>query len=181
MWTGRRDRRGIPIYVFHIRRLDSKTVSAFEKASDPARISKARPDGNTPAHLLSLFALYENLTRFVLPMCSEINHDRLHPHTPVTMSTNIVDVTGVSLRMFWNLKAHMQAASVLATAHYPETLDSEFPLGRAPTRVAFLSKMLTLRSTPQGYSYESLPMYPDKFLLFYLKLTFMLWSPPHNR
>jgi hypothetical protein len=31
--------------------------------------------------------------------------------------------------MFWNLKAHMQAASTLATAHYPETLDRIFIIG----------------------------------------------------
>jgi len=56
--------------------------------------------------------------------------DREHaPHTPITLSTNIVDVSQVSLRMFWNLKAHMQAASTLATAHYPETLDRIFIIG----------------------------------------------------
>jgi hypothetical protein len=31
--------------------------------------------------------------------------------------------------MFWNLKAHMQSASTLATAHYPETLDRIFIIG----------------------------------------------------
>jgi hypothetical protein len=41
-------------------------------------------------------------------------------------STNIVDVSGVGLKQFWNLKSHMQDASVLATAHYPETLDRIF-------------------------------------------------------
>jgi hypothetical protein len=55
--------------------------------------------------------------------------DREHPRTPITLSTNIVDVSQVSLRMFWNLKAHMQAASTLATAHYPETLDRIFIIG----------------------------------------------------
>lgn len=55
--------------------------------------------------------------------------DREHAHTPITLSTNIVDVSQVSLRMFWNLKAHMQAASTLATAHYPETLDRIFIIG----------------------------------------------------
>ena len=49
--------------------------------------------------------------------------------TPVTLSTNIVDVSGCSLRQYWNLKSHMQAASVLATAHYPETLDRIFIVG----------------------------------------------------
>jgi hypothetical protein len=33
------------------------------------------------------------------------------------------------LKQFWNLKAHMQDASTLATAHYPETLDRIFIVG----------------------------------------------------
>ena len=41
-------------------------------------------------------------------------------------SNNIVDISGVGMRQFWNLKNHMQDASVLATAHYPETLDRIF-------------------------------------------------------
>lgn len=75
--------------------------------------------------MLRLFALYENLVRFVLPLCSAIP-DRPQPETPVSLSNNIVDISGVSLKQFWNLKGHMQDASQLATAHYPETLDRIF-------------------------------------------------------
>ncbi|KAK4125828.1 CRAL/TRIO domain-containing protein [Parathielavia appendiculata] len=127
-WTGRRDRRGIPLYLFQIRHLDSKTVSTYEKSAESTNASKAQTDGSTPQRLLRLFALYENLTRFAQPLCTEMM-DREHPRTPITLSTNIVDVSQVSLRMFWNLKAHMQAASTLATAHYPETLDRIFIIG----------------------------------------------------
>ncbi|KAK1749474.1 putative sec14 cytosolic factor protein [Echria macrotheca] len=129
-WTGRRDRRGIPLYLFEIRHLDSKTIAEYEKsATDAKTISKATPDGSTPPKLLRLFALYENLTRFAQPLCTELP-DRDHARTtPITLSTNIVDVSGVSLRQFWNLKSHMQAASQLATAHYPETLDRIFIIG----------------------------------------------------
>ncbi|EGO59634.1 hypothetical protein NEUTE1DRAFT_145598 [Neurospora tetrasperma FGSC 2508] len=127
-WTGRRDRRGIPLYLFEIRHLDSKTVSAYEKAAE-TNPSKAVTDGQTSPKLLRLFALYENLTRFAQPLCTELP-DRPHATTtPITLSTNIVDVSGVSLRQFWNLKSHMQAASQLATAHYPETLDRIFIIG----------------------------------------------------
>ncbi|KAL8403589.1 hypothetical protein RB594_008737 [Gaeumannomyces avenae] len=127
-WTGRRDRRGIPLYHFEIKHLDSKTIANYEKTADDT-YSKAHADGQTPPKLLRLFALYENLTRFVQPLCTEMP-DRPHaPATPITLSTNIVDVSGVSLRQFWNLKAHMQAASTLATAHYPETLDRIFVIG----------------------------------------------------
>jgi hypothetical protein len=75
--------------------------------------------------MLRLFALYENLTRFVLPLCSAVK-DRPHPETPVSQSNNIVDISRVGLKQFWNLKGHMQDASQLATAYYPETLDRIF-------------------------------------------------------
>jgi hypothetical protein len=78
--------------------------------------------------MLRLFALYENLTNFVLPLCSEMT-DRPFPETPVSQSSNIVDISNVGLRQFWNLKTHMQDASQLATAHYPETLDRIFIIG----------------------------------------------------
>ncbi|KAI1131561.1 CRAL-TRIO domain-containing protein [Nemania abortiva] len=126
-FTGRRDKRGIPIYVFQIRHLDSKAVADYERSTETT-YSKAKTDGKTQPKLLRLFALYENLTRFVQPLSSECV-DRENPETPITLSTNIVDISHVSLRMFWNLKAHMQAASQLATAHYPETLDRIFIIG----------------------------------------------------
>jgi hypothetical protein len=104
-------------------------VSAYEKSAEKDPHLKDLPnDGKTPPKLLRLFALYENLTRFAQPLCTNLP-ERPYPETPITLSTNIVDVSGVSLRMFWNLKAHMQAASTLATAHYPETLDRIFILG----------------------------------------------------
>lgn len=118
---------GIPLYLFEIRHLDSKTILAYEKSVDKT-YSKASPPPasmHTPPKLIRLFALYENLTRFAQPLCTQLT-DREHPRTPITLSTNIVDVGGVSLKQFWNLKGHMQAASQLATAHYPETLDRIF-------------------------------------------------------
>lgn len=107
--------------MFQVRHLDSSAVSKYEKSAETT-FSKAKSDGSTPAKLLRLCALYENLTRFVQPLSTECT-DRETPETPITLSTNIVDISHVSLRMFWNLKSHMQLASQLATAHYPETLD----------------------------------------------------------
>jgi hypothetical protein len=123
-WTGRRDRRGIPVYVYEVRHLNSKTMAAYEKSAVHTH-SKAQGDGQTPAKLLRLFALYENLIRFVMPLCTALT-DREYPETPITQSNNIVDISGVGLKQFWNLRTHMQDASTLATAHYPETLDRIF-------------------------------------------------------
>ncbi|KAJ0161076.1 SEC14 cytosolic factor [Colletotrichum tanaceti] len=127
-WLGRRDKRGIPVYLFEVKTLDNKTISNYEKLGKDSSFSKAKFDGKTPAGMLRLFALYENLTRFTQPLSTQLQ-DREHRDSPITLSTNIVDISGVSLKQFWNLKSHMQAASQLATAHYPETLDRIFIIG----------------------------------------------------
>ncbi|KAE8167795.1 SNase-domain-containing protein [Aspergillus tamarii] len=127
-WTGRRDRRGIPVYVFEIKHLNSKNMAAYNSTmTDPSATAETHKSSTVPQRLLRLFALYENLLRFVMPLCSQLS--RPHPDTPIVSSNNIVDVSGVGLKQFWNLKGHMQDASVLATAHYPETLDRIFIIG----------------------------------------------------
>ncbi|KAA8647032.1 hypothetical protein EYZ11_005286 [Aspergillus tanneri] len=127
-WTGRRDRRGIPIYVFEIRHLHTKNMAEYNSTmTSSTATADSHQSSKVPQRLLRLFALYENLLRFVMPMCSQL--DRPNPEAPIVTSTNIVDVSGVGLKQFWNLKGHMQDASVLATAHYPETLDRIFIIG----------------------------------------------------
>ncbi|KAF2086293.1 CRAL/TRIO domain-containing protein [Saccharata proteae CBS 121410] len=125
-WTGRRDKRGIPVYVFEVAHLNSKNIAAYESSAKNS--STATASSKVPPKMLRLFALYENLTRFVMPLCSAVT-ERHHPETPISQSNNIVDISKVGLKQFWNLKAHMQDASTLATAHYPETLDRIFIIG----------------------------------------------------
>ncbi|KAL8958734.1 MAG: hypothetical protein Q9193_004265 [Seirophora villosa] len=122
-WTGRRDKRGIPVYLYEVGKLDSKKMIAYSQAT-----SKSKAKGPSPSRMLRLFALYENLTRFVMPLCSAVS-GRPNPETPVDQSNNIVDISRVGLKQFWNLRSHMQDASQLATAHYPETLDRIFIIG----------------------------------------------------
>ncbi|KAL8696629.1 MAG: hypothetical protein Q9224_002696 [Gallowayella concinna] len=122
-WTGRRDKRGIPVYLYEVAKLDSKKMIAYSQAT-----SKSKAKGPSPSRMLRLFALYENLTRFVMPLCSAVP-GRPNPESPVDQSNNIVDISKVGLKQFWNLRSHMQDASQLATAHYPETLDRIFIIG----------------------------------------------------
>jgi len=124
-WTGRRDKRGIPFYVYEIGKVDAKDVSKFASSKDK---NKQSTNSKLPWKLMVLFALYENLCRFVLPLCSAIP-DRENTETPVSQSSNVVDLTGVGISKLWSLKGHMGDASNLATAHYPETLDRIFVVG----------------------------------------------------
>ncbi|KAI6985225.1 CRAL/TRIO domain-containing protein [Hortaea werneckii] len=134
-WTGRRDKRGIPFYVYEIGQVDAKAVSAYSSDRDSSS-SKSKSTNTTstttspqtPRKMLRLFALYENLCRFVLPLCSLVP-DRSHSETPISQSSNVVDLSGVGITKFWALRNHMSDASQLATAHYPETLDRIFVVG----------------------------------------------------
>lgn len=129
-WTGRRDKRGIPVYVFEVAGLKAKEVTAYQNDEDRKKDGKLKQSAKAkvPRKMMRLFALYENLCRFVLPLCSAIP-DRPSSDTPVSQSSNIVDISKVGLKQFWNLRAHLQDSSALATAHYPETLDRIFVIG----------------------------------------------------
>lgn len=60
------------------------------------------------------------MTRFVSSLCTYLPHE-IEP-TPITQVTTIIDLSGVSMRQMWTLRSHLQEASELANANFPETL-----------------------------------------------------------
>lgn len=124
-WTGRRARNGTPLCLFEIQQLTPSTMAAHEASCSSSSWTNLQPTSTESEATLRLFCTYENLIRFVLPLCSSIP-SRPEPDSPVTDTTCIVDITGVSLMQFWRLRNHMQSASKLATSHYPETLGKTF-------------------------------------------------------
>ncbi|GAA6020917.1 hypothetical protein JCM11491_000066 [Sporobolomyces phaffii] len=112
-WTGRRDRSGLPVYVFKVSSLTKKATDEYAK----------HPDRLNPR----MIALYEHMVQFVLPLCSSIPHT--HESVPISGCATIVDISNVSLMRFWQLKAHMQRASALASANYAETLGAIYLVG----------------------------------------------------
>ncbi|BGP56736.1 cytosolic factor, phosphatidylinositol/phosphatidylcholine transfer protein [Rhodotorula sphaerocarpa] len=105
-WTGRRDKSGLPVYVFEVASLTKEKTDPYSKDS-----SRLEP---------RIVALYEHMVQFVLPLCSAVPHE--HQETPVSGCATLVDISGVSLQRFWALKNHMQRASTMANARYAETL-----------------------------------------------------------
>ncbi|KAI5279492.1 hypothetical protein KEM52_004354, partial [Ascosphaera acerosa] len=90
-WTGRRDRRGIPIYVFNVKHLNSKNMAIYSEKTEnePVGIAPAAAGNSratTPKRLLRLFALYENMLQFVGPLCSAL--PRPHPEAQIVATTN---------------------------------------------------------------------------------------------
>ncbi|KAK7056611.1 hypothetical protein VNI00_002328 [Paramarasmius palmivorus] len=105
-WTGRRDRGGRPVYVYRL-----ASIAPLQKelhAIPPER------------RLQRIIALYELMTNFSMQLCSSLPHDS--QTTPISSTTSIIDLENVSLSSMWGLRNHLQEASSLATANYPETL-----------------------------------------------------------
>jgi len=60
------------------------------------------------------------MARFSFALCTALPHPS--NSTPISSTTSIIDLEGVSLGSMWRLRNHLQEASKLATANYPETL-----------------------------------------------------------
>ncbi|KAH8678420.1 CRAL-TRIO domain-containing protein [Xylariales sp. PMI_506] len=138
-WIGRRDRNGCPICLFEIGHLTSNILADYEASCSSAAL---QPTSTESEATLRLFCTYENLVRFVLPLCSAVQ-SRPDPSSPITDTTCIVDISGVTLMQFWRLRSHLQAASVLASSHYPETLGRTYVIGAPsffPTVWSWISK-----------------------------------------
>ncbi|CAK5279066.1 unnamed protein product [Mycena citricolor] len=126
-WTGRRDLTGRPLYVYEISTIKDN-MAAFERSSKIAAVPATDGSAPIPGKLRVLFALYENMSEYVLPLANAVP-TRPNRDEPVFTTTHIVDLSNMSLMQYWNLKSHMQAASTLASAHYPETLERMFMVG----------------------------------------------------
>lgn len=112
-WTGRRDKAGLAVYIFKVGALTKEMTNKYAEAED--RINERT------------IALYELMNQFVIPFTNSL--PRPHQEAPICATSTIVDISGVSLSRFWNLRNHMSRVSVLASAHYPETLGSIYIIG----------------------------------------------------
>ncbi|KAF8158513.1 CRAL/TRIO domain-containing protein [Crassisporium funariophilum] len=105
-WTGRRDKLGLPLYVYRLASLE------------PIQHELDAISAETRFH--RLIALYERMTRFTFPLCSHLPHPT--SPTPISSTTTIIDLEDVSFGSMWRLRNVLQEASKLSTANYPETL-----------------------------------------------------------
>jgi hypothetical protein len=99
-------------------------MTAYQKScasSPPLPAPEDKKVKQETTAMLRLFCTYDHLVRFLMPLCSAVP-GRPNPETPILATNCVVDISEVGLMQFWRLRAHMAAASTLATAHYPETL-----------------------------------------------------------
>ena len=116
-WTGRRDRHGVPVMVY---------VLSEVRPEDLLQIGKEDPQ------LSAIFLAAEYVTKFTQRLCTRLPHAEgieAGGGAVIDKSVNIIDLSNVGLKKFWNLRGLLQTASTMATAHYPETVERIFVLG----------------------------------------------------
>jgi len=104
-WTGRRDKNGLPLFVYHL-----ASLGPLQKKLDAVPPER---------RYQRIVALYEFMIKFVLNLCSHLPHSTT---TPISATTTIVDLENMSIGSMWTFRSHFAEASRLATANYPETL-----------------------------------------------------------
>jgi hypothetical protein len=87
--------------------------------------------------LTTIFLPAEYVTEFVMPLCGKLRQDCI-----ITSTCNIIDLSHVGLLGFWNLRSLLQAASSMATAHYPESVERILVIG-APSFFPTVWKLIT--------------------------------------
>ena len=110
--------------MFDIAKLDSKTMSAYHKSSSAMKIARSdlKIPGVVSTEMLRAFCVYENLTRFIMPLCTAVS-GRSDPDIPATKMTIIVDISGIGVRQIWGLRGYVQDLSKIFAINYPEVLD----------------------------------------------------------
>ncbi|KAJ5742480.1 CRAL-TRIO domain-containing protein [Penicillium nucicola] len=126
-WIGRRDHDGRPVYVFAVKNFTKKNLDEYLGKISSCESTKEYCKPSAPGYVLHFHALFDNLIRFVTPLVSELT--RPNENIPVSASTHIIDISGVSLKQFFAIRKYLQESSEMATKHYPETLGRVFVVG----------------------------------------------------
>ena len=130
-WVGTRDKIGRPICLFDFSIVDSKRLATHKKSSDAMQIARtnSKSPGIVSTDTLRAMAVYEHLTRFIMPLCSAIP-GRADPEEAVTKMICIVDISKISIRQVWSVRSYIQDTGKLFSINYPEILGKVFVCAR---------------------------------------------------
>jgi hypothetical protein len=104
--------------------LDAQSLAAYKK-SQGSRKSDAVVPGASPSDLKPVLVYHENMTRFVLPLCSAVR-EKTERSVPVTSCLYLVDISKLGFKQAWSLREYVQDTSSILANNYPEVIDKVF-------------------------------------------------------
>lgn len=110
--------------MFDAAKLASKTMAAFRKSSAKMEVERSdlKMPGIVSTEMLRAFTIFDTLAWFVMPLCSAVP-SRKYPDIAVTKMLCVVDISGMGLHQFWNLRGYLQDFSRLVGIDFPKILD----------------------------------------------------------
>ncbi|KAK4215714.1 CRAL-TRIO domain-containing protein [Rhypophila decipiens] len=111
-WSGRRDKRGLPICLFDTTHLNADALARYSKQRAASGLEATR----------QAIVFHDYLTRFVLPLCSSA------AGRPISSAVYLCDVGTLTLRQTWSVRGYAQDISQLLATCYPEVIDRVYVL-----------------------------------------------------
>ncbi|EED14462.1 CRAL/TRIO domain protein [Talaromyces stipitatus ATCC 10500] len=122
-WTGRRDSRGLPIFMIDVAHLDQEAISHWRETTEISSHDSCADINNTrPDMAQRACVLHDYITRFVFPLCSAM-HDRPQSPEPVSRSVYLIDASSLGFKQAWDLRDFAREITWILSTCYPETID----------------------------------------------------------
>ncbi|THC92559.1 hypothetical protein EYZ11_007970 [Aspergillus tanneri] len=131
-WTGRRDKRGLPICIANFINITGDTVTGWKGT----RYLQGTSSELRQVDILQLGSvIFDSITRFAFPLCSAV------AGKPITRAVILVDASTLSLKQGFDLRLFARDISGLLTTCFPETIERIF-LCNCPSYFAAIWKIL---------------------------------------
>lgn len=129
-WSGRFNKRGVPIFVFDTVNLNNAAIKSYERIRNlkSVLINEISPESEKPvAASLSgpqrALIYHDYLTRFLFPLCSKLTGKPANDGNEITHCIYLVNIASLTLKQVWDLRNYAQDLSRLLAVNYPEVVD----------------------------------------------------------
>ncbi|UZP34405.1 hypothetical protein NXS19_002221 [Fusarium pseudograminearum] len=109
-WSGRRDKRGLPICFFDVEQLTAESMAKYNASQTATEKSQ---------HTM---VFHDYMTRFVLPLCGSMPDCKAQSPSVVS-SIYVINAGSFGLRQAWSMKGYAQDVSQLLAVCFPEMVD----------------------------------------------------------
>lgn len=129
-WSGRFNKRGLPIFVFDVVNLNNAAIKSYERTRNLKSIpvNEISPATEKPV-VASLsgpqraLIYHDYVTRFLFPLCSRLTRKPENEGNETTHCIYLVNIANMALKQVWDLRNYAQDVSRLLATNYPEVVD----------------------------------------------------------
>lgn len=134
-WSGRFNKRGLPIFVFDVINLNNAAIKSYERTRNlksvpinEISLASEKPASTSFSGPQRALIYHDYVTRFVFPLCSRLTQSPESQRKETTKCIYLVNIASLSLKQVWDLRNYAQDISHLLATNYPEVVDRIYVL-----------------------------------------------------